>query len=66
MFTAVREWPAGVVASVRDPRAADAVVEPVAAAWEQLSGGVPLVGEHPRLTAALLAGAGLAGCAVRV
>lgn len=39
-------------------------MEPVAAVWDQLSDGVPLIGKHPRWTAALLAGAGLAGCAV--
>ena len=50
---------------MRDPRAADAVLEPAVAAWEQVSRGVPLVGDHPRWTAALLAGAGLAGCAAR-
>ena len=58
-------WCAGVVASVRDPRAADAVVEPVAAAWDQISQGVPLIGNHPRWTAALVGGAGLAGCGAR-
>ncbi len=52
---------AGTVAAARNPSLGDAIAAPFERTWEDIARSAPTIANHPRVTLAVVAAAGVAG-----